>query len=125
MASLLILDGDCKGKYFLLKEQADVSLGRDDECTVQIIDPLISRKHLLIRLDSEDGRHYAGDFRSANGVEVNGRQIVKEVRLMDGDRLRIGSTSIAYLAEDHADANAALQAVDKKGEWKRSTLLRE
>ena len=42
-----------------------------------------------------------------------------------GDRIRIGTTMMAYLSEDHADADTALIAAAKKSEWKRSTLLRD
>ncbi|MBU6414589.1 MAG: hypothetical protein KGS45_14120 [Planctomycetes bacterium] len=42
---------------------------------------------------------------------------------MDGDKIRIGGTTLMYLTEDHADAPAAAAAAKKKDEWKRTTLL--
>lgn len=103
-----------------------VSFGRDDTCTYQVLDPLVSRKHLQVRLDERLGRHVAGDYRSANGVFVNGKQVVLDVPLNDGDRIRIGNTTLIFLAADHADAPTAIAAAaKKKGEWQRSTMMRD
>jgi hypothetical protein len=43
--------------------------------------------------------------------------------LNDGDRIRIGKTTLMYLSADHADAQTALAAAKKLGEWKRLTLM--
>lgn len=122
MASLVIVDGPVQGAHFPLVEPL-VSIGRDDTCTFQILDPLVSRKHLQVRLDAALGKHVAGDYRSAHGVFVNDKQIALDVPLSDGDRIRIGQTTLVYLAADHPDAPAALAAAKKKGEWKRTTLM--
>lgn len=131
MASLVLIEGpgmkgagaDGKGSHFPLTMPL-VSFGRDDTCTYQILDALVSRKHLQVRLDDKLGKHVAGDYRSANGVFVNGKQVVLDVPLKDGDRIKIGSTTLIYLAADHADGPAAVAAAaKKKGEWQRSTLM--
>jgi pSer/pThr/pTyr-binding forkhead associated (FHA) protein len=100
-----------------------VSVGRDDTCTFQVLDAQVSRKHLQVTLDAALGKHIAGDYRSAHGVFINGKQIVLDTPLNDGDRIRIGQTTLVYLAADHADAPTALAAAKKKGEWKRETLM--
>lgn len=122
MASLVVIEGPAQGAHFPLVEPL-VSVGRDDICTFQVLDPLVSRKHLQVRLDVHFGRHVAADYRSANGVFVNDKQIVLDVTLNDGDRIRIGGTTLMYMTQDFADAPAALAAARKKGEWKRSTML--
>lgn len=122
MASLVVLEGQGQGAHFPLTEPL-VSVGRDDTCTIQILDPLVSRKHLQVRLDAALGKHVAGDYRSAHGVIVNDTQIVTDTALNDGDRIKIGQTTLMYLAADHADAPAAFTAAKKKGEWKRTTLI--
>ncbi len=122
MASLAVIDGPASGGNFPLTEPL-VSVGRDDACTVQIMDPLVSRKHLQLRLDAATGRHIAGDYRSAHGVFINGKKIVLDTPLNDGDKILIGKTTLVYLTTDHPDAPAALAAAKKKGEWKRETLL--
>lgn len=122
MASLVIVEGTSVGSHFPLKE-ALVSVGRDDECTIQILDAMISRKHLQVRFDASLGKHVAGDYRSAHGVFVNGKQIVLDTSLCDGDKIRIGGTTLMYLVEDHPDASSAAAAAKKKDEWKRTTML--
>lgn len=123
MASLVVIEGQGQGTHYPLKEPL-VSFGRDDTCTYQILDSLVSRKHLQVRRDDRLGRHVAGDYRSANGVSVNGKPIVLDVPLIDGDRIKIGNTTLMYLADDHADAPAAVAAAEKKkGEWQRTTLM--
>jgi S-DNA-T family DNA segregation ATPase FtsK/SpoIIIE len=122
MASLVVIEGSGQGANFPLGPDL-VSVGRDDTCTIQVLDALVSRKHLQTRLDATQGRHVAADYRSAHGVFVNDRRIVGDTALGDGDRIRIGQTTFVYLAGDHADAPAACAAAKKKDEWKRSTLI--
>ena len=121
-AGLLVVEGPQKGTHFPLAAPL-TSIGREEECTIQILDDQVSRKHLQLRLDPGATTHTAGDYRSANGVIINGKQIVDDVPLADGDRIRIGNTTLMYLAEAHADAASAVAAAKKKGEWKRTTLL--
>lgn len=126
MASLVVIESPDKagnGAHFPLNVPL-VSFGRDDTCTYQILDALVSRKHLQIRLDERQGKHVAGDYRSANGVFVNGKQVVLDVPLKDGDQIKIGNTTLMYLAADHADGPAAVAAAaKKKGEWQRTTVM--
>lgn len=122
MATLVVLEGPGKVVQFPLTE-ALVSIGRDDTCTFQVLDPLVSRKHLQVKLDPLLGKHVAGDYRSAHGVFINDKQIVLDTVLHDGDRIRIGQTTLMYLSTDHPDAPSAVAAAKKKGEWKRTTLL--
>ena len=122
MASLVVIEGPGQGIHFPLTEPL-VSVGRDDTCTFQVLDALVSRKHLQVRLDAASGKHIAGDYRSAHGVYVNDKQIVLDTALNDGDRIRIGQTTLMYLTVDHADGPSALAAAKKKGEWKRTTLM--
>ncbi len=124
MASLVIIEGVGEGRHLPLTLPL-VSIGRDEECTFQVVHDLISRKHLQVRLNAADGRHYAGDYRSANGVFVNSKRIVVDTALVDGDRVTIGSSTMIYLAGEHADAAAAVAAAKVKGEWKRATLMKQ
>ena len=125
MASLLINSGQEDERYFPLESHKLIIVGRDDECTVQVLDDQVSRKHLQIRLDSDEEKHYAADYRSANGVFINDNRIVDEKQLTDGDSIRIGNTTIAYLQDDHSDVESAKDALRKMDEWKRSTLLND
>lgn len=122
MASLVVLEGPAKGAHFPLALPL-VSVGRDDTCTFQVLDPMVSRTHLQVRLNPGTGAHIAADYRSAHGVFVNGKQIVADTPLLDGDRIRIGGSTLMYLVADHADAPTALAAAKKKDEWARETMM--
>jgi pSer/pThr/pTyr-binding forkhead associated (FHA) protein len=117
--------GPLEGTFFRLPDEPVVSVGRDDQCTLQLLDRSISRQHLQIRFDPATGARSAMDYRSANGVVVNGIRIADAVRLVDGDTLTLGETTMVYLEADHPDATTAMDAVRKSREWKRSTLMRD
>lgn len=51
-------------------------------------DKNISREHCCVRADKDD--IYIRDLESMNGTRVNGKEIDKETRLKNGDRLKIG-----------------------------------
>ncbi len=122
MASLVVIEGPAQGAHFPLVEPL-VSIGREDTCTFQLLDPYVSRRHLQVKLDARLGKHVAGDYRSGNGVYVNGKEIVLDTPLNDGDVIRIGGSTIMFLAGEHPDAATAIAEAKKMGEWKRSTLL--
>jgi pSer/pThr/pTyr-binding forkhead associated (FHA) protein len=122
MATLVVIEGPTKGSHFPLT-QSLVSIGRDDFCHFQVLDPRVSRTHLQVRYDQARKTHIAADYRSAHGVAVNGSTITSDTPLLDGDRIKIGDTTLMYLAADCADASAAIEAARKKDEWKRSTLI--
>jgi pSer/pThr/pTyr-binding forkhead associated (FHA) protein len=124
MASILVTKGVLEGQYLRLPDERIVSIGRDDQCTLQLLDRSVSRKHLQIRLDEASGERIASDYRSANGVVINGNRISGDVTLHDGDQITLGQLTMVYLADDHPDAKSALNAARRKSEWKRSTLMR-
>lgn len=124
MACLVVIEGPATGHHFALAQHKLVAVGRDDECTFQIVDPLVSRRHMQIRCD-DDGRHVVADYRSANGVIVNGGKLIGDRRLNNGDEITIGGSRIVYSSADYADAESAMAGVRTKGEWKRSTLIRD
>ena len=122
MPSLVVIEGPGECVQYPL-DAPMVSLGRDADCTFQVLDPLVSRKHLQVRLDPGTGKHVAADYRSANGVFVNGKQILLDTALSDGDRIKIGQTTLVYLIVEAPDAPSAVAAAKKKDQWKRSTLM--
>ena len=122
MASILITRGVLEGEYFLLPDEPIVSIGRDDQCTLQLLDRTISRKHLQIRIDEKTGARVAADYRSANGVEINGEVINVAHPLKDGDEIKIGETTLVYLEQNHPDAKSAKETAHRRSEWKRTTM---
>ena len=123
MACLVVVEGPATGAHFALAAHNLVDIGRDEECTFQIIDPLISRHHLQLRADV-DGKHVAIDARSANGVLVNGVRIVNEMPLNDGDEITLGASRIIYSDTDYPDAQSAMIGVRPGRQYKASTIMR-
>ncbi len=122
MASLLIRHPDLDDRFFPLGQHQIVLVGRDDQCTVQVLDDQISRRHFQIHLDATKARHLVHDYESANGVYVNGRRVMEDTTLSDGDRIRAGRTTLVYLVDDHDDITQAQDALRKMDEWKRDTV---
>ena len=123
MACLVVVEGPATGAHFALSAHNLVDIGRDEECTFQIIDPLISRHHLQVRAIGDE-KHAAIDVRSANGVLVNGVQIVAETPLKAGDEITIGATRIVYSETDYPDAQSAMIGVRPGWQYKASTMMR-
>ena len=83
---------------FLLQEfdlaGPEVILGRSPECQITIEDPLISRQHARISIETEEAT--ITDLGSRNGVRVNGRLIKGAQSLKDGDRIRLGTQELVF-----------------------------
>jgi hypothetical protein len=67
----------------------DFIIGRSDECQLSLDDPLVSRRHAVLRVRA-DGVSLE-DLGSRNGVMLNGTKIHGEHDLDPGDKISIGS----------------------------------
>ena len=124
MASLVLVQGESpSGNYFPIKRETIV-IGRDEGCDIQILDEMVSRRHLEVRHEQRFDNHVAADLESSNGVFVNGRQIQKEAELQDGDTIRIGESKLFYSTKDFRDLDAAMTDFKKRGEHGKSTLIK-
>ena len=65
----------------------------------------------------------ARDDGSVNGVIVNDGKIDREVALQEGDRIRIGLTTIVYTLRDDDDAQPSRDQERGVGEWARGTVV--
>jgi len=72
----------------------------------------------------DDGRHSVIDFHSSNGLSVNGQSIHEDRVLEEGDQIEIGGSIILYSTADVADAERAVDAWHKQGEWQNETMVR-
>ena len=120
MASLFIISGDQKGSYYPLGHRTNV-LGRNEALPIQILDDLVSRKHLQIRYDKQQDKHYAVDMKSKHGVFINDRKIEEETALVDGDEILIGHTTLLFTEKDFDNWESALSHFKKVGERMRPT----
>ena len=123
MPFLLVVSGPNEGDYHPLKG-CTVTVGRDEECTIQIVDGLVSRRHLKVLYDEKSRRYRAFDDHSANGVFVNDKQMTGESPLCDGDIIRIGNSELIYSEQDFIDRATALEHYRRQTEHGRETLAK-
>ncbi|MCF7975107.1 MAG: FHA domain-containing protein [Phycisphaerae bacterium] len=115
MASLIVTTGQQEGHFYPLGRRTNV-IGRDEALTVQILDKMISRKHMQIRYDQGTAKYLALDMKSSNGVYVNNQKITGEVQLSDGDVISIGITKLLFTDKDFDSQDSALRHYKKVGE---------
>ncbi len=103
-AVLIVLEGNHVGKRYLLR--GSVTIGRALDCSICLReDDEVSRKHAVISRDSR-GRWHVQDLKSRNGIQVNG-YVVKRERLVQGDRIRLGtSTTLLFTRLDAYEMRA-------------------
>ena len=122
MASLIVLDGPRKDDYYPLGRRTTV-IGRDEALMIQILDARVSRKHVQIRYDKDKNTYHALDMSSKHGVHINNNKISGETRLVDGDCITIGTTSLWFTVKDFSDKESALSHYKKVGERSRPTFI--
>jgi len=84
---LVVTKGPREGARFPV-ETDGLTLGRDEECTVVLDDPNVSRFHA--RLVFHNAAIWVQDAGSRNGVFLNGKRVVRHKQLGPGDELLIG-----------------------------------
>lgn len=67
---------------------AQFVIGRDGQCNLRPLSPLISKRHCAILV--RDGKACVRDFNSTNGTFLNGRRIDGQCEIHHGDLLRLG-----------------------------------
>jgi pSer/pThr/pTyr-binding forkhead associated (FHA) protein len=120
MGSIIITSGKQKGEYLPLGRRTSV-IGRDEAISLQVLDSLVSRKHLRIWWDKQTGRYYAEDMQSRHGVFINGGKIIESAALTDGDEILIGETMLMYTDKEFDNRKSALEFYKEQGERERRT----
>jgi len=94
MPKLLVKAGEKKGLVYRLMDK-EVSIGRYHANQIVLPDRRMSRLHA--RIIPQGDEYMVEDLKSANGVQVNGKDIDQKV-LRYGDEITMGSTTLVYLA---------------------------
>jgi Protein of unknown function (DUF3662)/FHA domain len=81
----------------LLLDKPMTVIGRANECELRLDDPGVSRRHAEVRVTGNEAEII--DLGSTNGIRVNGRA-VPSARLVDGDRIDMGSTSLVFRRDE-------------------------
>jgi DNA-binding winged helix-turn-helix (wHTH) protein len=68
--------------------------GRGADVDVRLPSPSVSHRHAKLAIAGEIAT--LEDLRSKNGTHLRGRRITEPVRLMDGDRIRMGGVEIVF-----------------------------
>jgi pSer/pThr/pTyr-binding forkhead associated (FHA) protein len=120
MATLFIASGELDGRWFPLGKKALV-VGRDEGLIAQVPDPSVSRKHISIRFDADNGRYLVSDLNSRNGAFLNDQKINGEAMLKDSDLIRIGDTLLLFVSQDFQGEENALNFYRQRGERSKVT----
>jgi len=100
-AYLIVLAGSNVGEMYRVDE-GETFLGRGQNATIRLNDDGISRRHA--RIMQRTGEVVIEDLQSANGTTVNGTPVGSMQMLKDGDKIRLGSTTILkFTYNDHLD----------------------
>jgi pSer/pThr/pTyr-binding forkhead associated (FHA) protein len=95
MSKIRILNGPYRGREKTLATKA-LTIGRDAEAGIQIIDRSASRFHAEVF--PVGGMYFVRDLDSKNGSLVNDEKITDEELLREGDIIKIGSTELIFEA---------------------------
>jgi hypothetical protein len=68
-------------------------IGRSSEAHIKLADKAVSRRHTLLRYS--EGAWFLQDLGSSGGTFVNDRPVQAQ-RLQNGDRIRIGNTTLSF-----------------------------
>lgn len=71
------------------------TLGRHPDQDIQVMDPLVSKEHLII--EQLAGEWYLRDLESRNGTWVNTERVRGRVRLQHNDRIKVGTTHLVFM----------------------------
>lgn len=124
MGSIMVTSGKQKGEYLPLGRRTSV-IGRDEAISLQVLDTMVSRKHLRIWFDNATGRYYADDMQSKHGVFINGGKITESAALTDGDEIMIGDTMLLYTDKDFDSRESALEHYKERGQRELRTAADE
>lgn len=112
MASLFVIQGSDQGRRYDLDDDA-ISLGRDNDNSIQLHDSEVSRHHAEVR--SDDTGFLLVDLNSSNGSFVNGNQITEQ-QLANGDRIQLGRTLMIFTGGDDSSSLSLADEVDIVGQ---------
>ncbi|MEI6971269.1 MAG: FHA domain-containing protein [bacterium] len=106
-ALLVVESGPCKGRKYAIESGGSARAGRSSSNNIAINDPSVSRFHCRIFFKPGAGLWIA-DLGSANQTLVNGKT-VQETRLAQGDRITIGDSILAVVADGTTNTAGTFQ----------------
>ena len=106
IVTLVVRSGKFAGQQLQLNRD-EFLIGRGEQCHLRPRNEAVSRQHCGIFI--QPGRVMLKDFDSKNGTFVNGRRVVGEIELHDGDLLQVADLAFEVRLAIPADAKASTQ----------------
>ena len=122
MGSVIVISGDQRGEFLPLGRRTSV-IGRAETLPLQVLDDLVSRRHLRIRYDESMKKYYAEDMNSRHGTFINWCRIAESTALAEGDEILIGQTKLLFTEKDFDCKESALMHSKRVGEKSRPTHI--
>lgn len=97
---IVVVEGPGRGASFTLHNGVS-QIGRGEDQTVRLDfgDTSISRNnHAAVAYDDEQGKFYLGHGGKSNLVRLNGRPVLSTEEMTNGDQIRIGETTLKFVA---------------------------
>jgi predicted component of type VI protein secretion system len=121
--TIQVLEGFERGRIFA-ELPTPVTIGREEDNTIQLNDERVSRFHVKIQEDA--GRVILTDLESTNGTRINGHPVQMRV-LQFGDQMSIGRSLLLYGSPQQIDdhvrpAASAAESREEPHEDYRATL---
>ena len=109
--TIQVLEGFERGRVFA-DLPTPVTIGREEDNTIQLNDERVSRFHVKIQEDA--GRVILTDLDSTNGTRINGHPVQMRV-LRFGDQLSIGRSLLLYGSPDEIDSSRQPAPGEERG----------
>lgn len=107
MAFIIVMTGINEGDYHELRREVNI-VGRSSTLPIHINDITISREHMKICFNEDKQGYFVENFKSRNGVFVNGRKIIGTKKLSEGDCITIGQTNLLFTLGSIVDHESAI-----------------
>lgn len=116
MAGFLVAEeGPLAGLVIRMEEGEEWVIGRDPNVCFQVIeDPMISRKHIILRLI--DKQYQVENLSAVNPAIVNGKPADAPIFLQEGDILQIGNVFFRFTEHDPATVPSEEEVEKLEGE---------
>lgn len=91
---IIVIKGTNVGTVYSLSKTDFTVIGRDENCDICVLDPLISRRHCQI--EWKNNSFYLKDLNSTNKTLLNKKPVEELEKLEPGDTIKVGDTILLF-----------------------------